>query len=123
MKRPVRTLGPVSPIHASSMDRDSIGCSLFHGGIGTPITLIGEMAEHPGQCSGPAIMGAPGNRYSQHGFQNVDLLVPILGQPGYGVGQRVLDSFNLLLPLHGWSPQSASHNGIIRDSLLTTRFA
>ena len=31
--------------------------------------------------------------------------------------------FNLLLRLHGWSPQSASHNGIIRESLRTTRFA
>jgi hypothetical protein len=104
-------------------DRGSIGCSLFHGGIGTPIALIGEMAEHPGQCPGPAIMGAPGNCYSQHGFQNVNLLVPILGQLGYGVGQHVLDSFNLLLRLHGWSPQSASHNGIIRNSLRTIRFA
>jgi hypothetical protein len=36
-------------------------------------------------------------------FQNVDLLVPILGQLGYGVDQRVLDSFNLLLRLYGGS--------------------
>ena len=68
------------------MDRDSIGCSLFHGGIGTPITLIGEMAEHPGQCFGPVIMGAPSNRESQHGFQNVDLLVSVLHGGGRDEG-------------------------------------
>jgi len=89
--------------HTSPLDRGSIGCSFFHGGIGTPLALIGEMAEHPGQCLGPVIMGAPGNREAQHGFQNVDLLVPILGQLGYGVDQRVLDSFNLLLRLYGGS--------------------
>ena len=68
-------------------------------------------------------MGAPGNRESQHGFQNVDLLVPILGQLGYGVDQRVLDSFNLLLRLHGCSLQSASHNGLIGESLQTIKVA
>ena len=87
------------------------------------LALIGEMAEHPGQCLGPVVMGAPGNRESQHGFQNVDLLVPILGQLGYGVDQRVLDSFNLLLRLHGCSLQSASHNGLIRESLQTIKVA
>jgi len=91
MKRPVRTLDPVSPSHASFLDRGSISCSFFHGGIGTPLALIGEMAEHSGQCLCPVIMGASGNREAQHGFQNMNLLVPILGQPGYSVGQRVLE--------------------------------
>jgi hypothetical protein len=123
MERPVITLDPVSLFHAFSLDRGSIGYSFFHGGIGTPLALIGEMAEHPGQCLGPAVMGAPSNREAQHGFQNVDLLMPILGQLGYGVDQRVLDSFNLLLRLHGRSPQSASYNGFIRESLQTIKVA
>jgi len=109
--------------HASFLDRGSISCSFFHGGIGTPLALIGEMAEHPGQCLGPVVMSASGNREAQHGFQNVDLLVPILGQLGYGVDQRVLDSFNLLLRLHGCSLPSASHNGLIRKSLQTIKVA
>ena len=62
-------------------------------------------------------------RQSQHGFQNVDLLVPILGQLGYGVDQRVLDSFNLLSRFHGGFPKSASHNGLIRESLQIIKFA
>jgi hypothetical protein len=52
---------PTASFHASPLDRGSIGCSFFHGGIGTPLALIGEMAEHPGQCLGPVVMGAPGN--------------------------------------------------------------
>src|SRR3954466_11245114 len=123
MKRPVRTLAPVSPFHASSLDRGSIGCSFFHGGIGTPLALIGEMTQHPGQYLGPIVMGAAGKREAQHGFQNVDLLVPILGQLGYGVGQRVLDSFNLFLRLHGCSLPSASDNGLIWESLQTIKVA
>jgi hypothetical protein len=86
------------------MDRGSIGCSFFHNGIGTPIALTGEMAEHPSQCLGPVIMGASGNRQTQHGFQNVDLLMSILGQLGDSVVQCGLNSFNLLLRLHGCSP-------------------
>jgi hypothetical protein len=60
----------VSPSHASFLDRGSISCSFFHGGIGTPLALIGEIAEHSGQCLCPVIMGASGG-----GVRNLEFMV------------------------------------------------
>jgi hypothetical protein len=49
-------------------------------------------------------MGALGGRDAQHGFQDVDFLLPVLDQLLHDVRQPISDGLDLLLGLHGALP-------------------